>query len=86
MSGVKVGDRVRATCGENVIVGTVTWLDENDLEVDTGDAFGIGVRHCADDDAFPAGSTDPVANFDGAHGVPSLLVVSTWWIIASASR
>ena len=40
MSGVKVGDRVRATCGENVIVGTVTWLDENDLQVDTGDAFG----------------------------------------------
>ena len=44
VSEVKAGDRVRATCGENVIVGTVTWLDEGDLEVDTGDAFGtIGI-------------------------------------------
>ena len=44
VSTVKVGDRVRATCGENVIVGTVTWLDDNDLEVDTGDTFGtIGI-------------------------------------------
>ena len=49
VSGVKVGDRVRATCGENVIVGTVTYLDEGDLEVDTGDAFGtIGVGRPAD--------------------------------------
>ena len=33
MSGVRVGDRVRLTCGESVIVGTATMVDA-DLSVD----------------------------------------------------
>ena len=36
MSGVKVGDRVRATCGESVIVGTVTHIDVGGVGVDVG--------------------------------------------------
>ena len=31
------------------------------------DAMGIHVLHRPDDDAFPAGSTNPVANLHGAH-------------------
>ena len=34
MSAVKVGDRVRATCGESVIVGTVTHIDVGGVGVD----------------------------------------------------
>ena len=34
MSGVKVGDRVRATCGESVIVGTVQHMYPHRILVD----------------------------------------------------
>ena len=41
MTAVKVGDRVRATCGESVIVGAVTRLDEINVFVEPA---GIGTR------------------------------------------
>ena len=40
MRTVKVGDRVRATCGESVIVGTVMDVDEDGTEVNVGSDAG----------------------------------------------
>ena len=41
MTAVKVGDRVRATCGESVIVGEVTQFNQSGvLVVIDGDGYG----------------------------------------------
>ena len=37
MSSVKVGDRVRATCGESVIIGVVTGLEGRAVDVKLAD-------------------------------------------------